>query len=125
MRPGHWQGCVQKSNSSQSVPKASKNDSFNAKKHYHFTSDKPKAQTSLVLTSDDCEMDDDKDGNQKQLPCRASADLHNIPKGSGCCNLQLTHLGIRLQKVSYFSKQAQVLVGEPVWEASPSLSYCL
>ena len=59
-------------------------------------SDKPKAQTSLVLTSDDCEMDDDKDGKQKQLPCRVSADLHNILKDSGCCNPQLTHLGIGL-----------------------------
>lgn len=83
MRPGHSQGCVQKSNSSQPVPKASKNDSSMQKKHYHFTSDKPKAQTGFVLTSDDCEMDDDKDGNQKELPCRALADLHNIPKGSG------------------------------------------
>ena len=56
------------------------------KKHYHFMSDKPNAQRGLVLTPDDCEMDDDKDGNQKQLPCRALADLHNIPKGSGCYN---------------------------------------
>ena len=80
---------------------------------------------SLVLTSDDCEMDDDKGGKQKQLPCRASADLHSIPKDSGGWNPQLTHLGIGLRKVSCFSKNSQVLVGEPVWEASPSLSYCL
>ena len=57
-------------------------------------SDKPKAQTSLVLTSDDCEMDDDKGDKQKQLPCRVSADLHSIPKDSGGWNPQLTHLGI-------------------------------
>lgn len=88
-------------------------------------SDKPKAQTSLVLTSDDCEMDDDKGDKQKQLPCRVSADLHSIPKDSGGWNPQLTHLGIGLRKVSCFSKNSQVLVGEPVWEASPSLSYCL